>query len=715
MQALCWTYLRMLMLLSMASLHAAAGQGKEHNSVDWLITDEMKPAQCIERLDQSEIVLTNGLVRRLFRTEPNFATIELSNLMTDTSVLRAVKPEAVLVVNGDRIEVGGLKGQRNLAYLDPAWLPELTNDPASMQFTGYEIGAPQARYPWEPARHAENRPWPPKGVTLAVSFCAPEDAPPSVRGLEVVVHYALFDGIPALAKWITVRNAGQDEIVIDKLEGEVLAVTEDEKPRLHVESDFAFSGCKTTEWGPDKEYTSQVDFQLRMPLLLKSTYPLGPGIHLAPGEEFESFRTLEILQDSDDRERRGLARRRVYRTLAPQVTENPILMHVRKSDSEALRLAIDQCAEVGFEMVIMTFGSGFDIESEDPEYIARIKADADYAHEKGIEIGGYTLMCASRDISPEVNCISPETGLPAAAEKDWDQSACLATEWADGYFARVLNLMDQTGLDLIETDGPFHGDVCASTTHKHHRGTEDSKVAQWRACCGFYHACRARGIYINTPDWYFFNGSNKCAMGYREDNWSLPRAEQIILGRQNIFDGTFVKTPSMGWMFVPLVEYHGGGEAATLEPLSEHLAEYEWHLAQNFGSGVQACYRGPRLYDTDETKAVVKKWVDFHRRHRAILDSDIIHVRRADGRAVDCMLHVNHRLKERGLAMVYNPAKEAREMTLTLPLYYTGLTDSAHIRIQDGAAETYPLDRAYQVHVPLAMEPWSCTWVTIEE
>ena len=55
-------------------------------------------------------------------------------------------------------------------------------------------------------------------------------------------------------------------------------------------------------------------------------------------------------------------------------------------------------------------------------------------------------------------------------------------------------------------------------------------------------------------------------------------------------------------MFVPLVQYHGGGADATLEPLSEHLDSYGAHLAQNFASGVQACYRGPRLYDTDETE-----------------------------------------------------------------------------------------------------------------
>ena len=116
-------------------------------------------------------------------------------------------------------------------------------------------------------------------------------------------------------------------------------------------------------------------------------------------------------------------------------------------------------------------------------------------------------------------------------------------------------------------------------------------------------------------------------MGYRETNFSLPRERQILIARQNIYDGTYEKTPSMGWMFVPLVEYHGGGQAATFEPLCEHLDDYEAHLSQNFGSGVIACYRGPRLFDTDQTKAVVKKWVDFFKRYRPILESDIIHVR----------------------------------------------------------------------------------------
>ena len=70
----------------------------------------------------------------------------------------------------------------------------------------------------------------------------------------------------------------------------------------------------------------------------------------------------------------------------------------------------------------------------------------------------------------------------------------------------------------------------------------------------------------------------------------------------------------MGFMFVPLTQYHGGGAAATIEPLNEHLDHYETRLRNLFGAGVQACYRGPRLYDTVQTRklstsSTAKYWI----------------------------------------------------------------------------------------------------------
>jgi len=229
-----------------------------------------------------------------------------------------------------------------------------------------------------------------------------------------------------------------------------------------------------------------------------------------------------------------------------------------------------------------------------------------------------------------------------------------------------------------------------------------------------YRWCRGKGVYLNIPDWYFLNGANKTGMGYREGNWSLPRAYQEILERQNIFDGTWEKTPSMGWMFVPLTEYQGGGAAATIEPLKEHLPHYEQRLANLFGAGIIACYRGPRLYDNDETKGVVKKWVDFYKRHRAILNSDILHLRRADGRNLDYILHVNPALKEKGLLMVYNPLEHEVRQTLSIPLYYTGLTRTAALCERDKKSRNLTLNRDYTIDLAVRLPARGTTWFVIE-
>ena len=549
-----------------------------------------------------------------------------------------------------------------------------------------------------------------------------------LKDLVVSINYEMYDGIPLMTKWLSLKNNSGRAVTLDSFTSEVLALVEGSSsvesvkgfvlPNLHVECDYEFHGMSSADanvgvnWVKDPQYSTQVNYRRETPCVLECRPPIGPGVKIAPGESFESFRTYELIHDSTDRERRGLAQRRMYRTVAPWITENPIMMHVRSANPDAVRKAIDQCAEVGFEMVILTFGSGFNIENDSPDYIAHIKELVDYAHSKGIELGGYSLL-ASRRINDEHDVVNPETGKPGGFAA-FGNSPCIESEWGQNYFRKLYSFYEKTGFDLLEHDGSYPGDVCASTKHPGHDGLADSQYKQWKTITDFYKWCRAKGIYLNVPDYYYLNGTTKSGMGYRETNWSLPRAQQIIHGRQNIYDGTWQKTPSMGWMFVPLTQYHGGGAAATIEPLSEHLDAYDAHLANNFGLGVQACYRGPRIYDTDETKAVVKKWVDFYKKHRAILDSDLIHVRRADGRDIDCMMHVNPGLKEKALAMVYNPLDRRVKKVLRLDLYYTGLTDKAMIREKQGKAKSFVLSRDYKVEVPVDLPAKSVTWFVIE-
>jgi hypothetical protein len=229
-----------------------------------------------------------------------------------------------------------------------------------------------------------------------------------------------------------------------------------------------------------------------------------------------------------------------------------------------------------------------------------------------------------------------------------------------------------------------------------------------------YHWCNARGVYVNAPDWYFLDGTNKIALGYREVNFSLPREQQMILNRQNIHDGTFEKTPSMSWGFVPLTRYQGGGPEAILEPLSEHLKDYEQLMAQYYGAGVQACYRGPRLYDTETTRHVVAKTIAWYKKYRLILNSDIIHLRRADGRDWDGWMHVNPALPQKGFIMLFNPLKEKITRTIQIPLYYTGLNTFAKISEKEGAAKTYRLNRKYEATLTFTMGPESYTWWKVQ-
>ena len=695
-------------------------------SRDWLVRQSHRPARILRGPRKDSLVIENDLVRRSFALSPNAATVGLDQLFSGESVLRAIEPEAIVVIDGKEFAVGGLGGQPDRAYLTQAWMEKLTNHPSAFQFTGFRTGSPESPFPWKRVRHAADLPWPPKGIALTLSFQGPT---PETRAIAVDVHYEIYDGLPVIGKWVRVHNQTEHRVRIDRLTTERLAVVEaesavDERPNIAwrtpaitVLSDYMFKGMdlvtgnQVARWTNDPAFTTQVSYELKTPCLLVCEPPMGPAVGLNGGETFTSFRSWFIYHDSTDRERQGLTIRRTHRTLAPWTTENPIMMHVRNSDRTRFREAVDQCAEVGFEMIIYTFGSGLNAESEDPLYLARIREDVDYARSKGIETGAYSLF-SSRRIDDANDVIHPKTGKTGGAI--FGNAPCFGSNCGTNYFRKLTNFIARTGLTLLEHDGPYPGDFCASTNHPGHLGLEDSQWTQWQRSRDLYSWCRENGVYVNQPDYYFFAGGNKTAMGYREVNWSLPRAQQLIHARQNIFDGTWTKPQTAGWMFVPLTEYHGGGPAATLEPLSEHLPEYEAHLANTLGAGVQACWRGPRLYDSDATRSLVRQWVSWFKRYRGILESDIIHARRADGRDIDYVVHVNHSLEERAMAMIHNPMDVAVNREVLLPLHYAGLEDQARIRIGEGGLTPITLDRQSRARVHLSIPARGRTWVVVQ-
>jgi len=911
---------------------AALSLSVSGQSDDWLLGKFQEKSR-LEEKGETNLVLTNGLISRSFSTTPNGATIGFDNLISNETVIRSVRPEALIEVDGIEYEVGGLKGQPAHNYLKQSWIKDMTANPGAFKYTGYSIRDIEKRFEWKKRMDwlPKDMPWPPEGKTLTMTYTADDatistllgkmdsdmnrevlledkftvlpstwkiftsgasdrssfinegkageimamsntavyaehslpagtrvikcklnngtdisashglgmiavfpkktvrlaytgtyglaffdgkkqnnsrresytpyyfrmeitnneliasvstdnmvwkvvgkamtggDQPLKVRlgktdmegsntdsenkgdrsrslveyfsvlgdfknqsrsdaisqytylkDIEVQVHYSIYDGLPLISKWITVTNNSGKTIQLNSFTSELLAAVEPRNdqmdreawllPNLTITTDYACGGAdegKSYEWTKDPLYLTQIDYQRRNPCLLVVKPEYGPEQTIESGNTFEGYRVWELIHDSWDRERKGLALRKTWRTIAPWLTENPILMHVRNADDRSVKKAIDQCSDVGFQMVIMTFGSGFEIEDDSEKNLNRMKELADYAHSKGIALGGYSLL-ASRRVNEEQDVVMPEGLKPR-----FGNSPCLGSEWGQNYFSTLYNFYEKTGCDILEHDGSYPGDVCVSTNHPGHKGLADSRWEQFQTIQDFYRWCRSKGIYLNVPDIYYLNGSSKSAMGYRETNWSLPRAEQEIIERQNIYDGTWEKTPSQGWMFVPLVQYHGGGAAATIEPLKDHLPHYEQRLANLFGGGVQACYRGPQLYDAPETKAVVKKWVDFYNEHKAILNADIIHIRRPDGRDYDAILHVDPSLEKKGLLMVYNPLEKELTKNIEVNLYYTGLSETATIAEKDGKPVKYNLDRQYEVTVPVNIPARGHTWFVI--
>ena len=712
---------RILIVIAALAILLSSCQALESNqpSKDWLIDGSSFVSKVEQSSDGKDVILTNGLVSRVFRITPNLATTNIYNNITGESMVRTACPEGTVTINGKDYSLGGLDGIEEYAYVKPEWLDNFKEIPNSFKVTGFRTEDLKKRMEWNRKRWALIKDWDPKGKELIFTLEGPEE----VKGVKVELHYEIYDGAPIIGKWLDVYNEGGATINLDKFTLEELAIVEYEtnvdhvpaspdERKIHVESDFAQVSCGTTFWETDPRYTTQVNYGLQTPCLLVSRLPYGPDETIEPGGSFESYHNWIMPYDSEDRERKGLALKRFRTTLAPWTTENPIFLHCTTTKPEELKIAIDQCAETGYEMVILSFGSGLNMEDESEENIAKYKEYVDYAHSKGLEIGGYSLL-ASRWISDDVDIINPETGKRGGMT--FGSSPCLSSEWGHEYFRKIKSFFERTGMDFFEHDGSYSGDPCASTKHAFHKGLEDSQWKQRKMLEDLYKWMRAKDIYTNVPDdGTLLIGSTKGFIGYREVNWSLPRARQIILGRQNIYDGTWKKVPTASWTFTPLVQYQGGGAAATLEPLDEHLDAYKAHMIQNYGSGVQSCYRGFRLYDTERTKEAVIEVINWYKAHRDILCSDPVHLRRPDGRDWDGIMHVNPSLEEKGFAMLYNPTGEDITRTISLPLYYTGLTKKAMISERGGKARKVRLDREYNAEVIVTIPANGYTWLIIK-
>lgn len=713
-------------------------------SDDWLIKNINEPCQLLVKKSTDRLTstfrITNGLVSRTFYMSENVACTSYKNLSNDAEYIRAIKPEARLLIDSVWYDIGGLKGQPEKSYLLENWYPQLESKMQSFVLQKVETGQPVERYPWKPKNNAVQTDWPAKGLRVTMTY-RPSDLIPEVKDIEVKINYEIYQGLPVMTKWLEVINHGDKKATINEMECEVLAINQDQINRIHVESDFSFAlananlkgsalmhyngtpkpyqaGESTTKWIVDDDYNTWAshnqaeDNFLGFPHhnLLISRLPMGPNIAVNKETPFKSFVTFELLQDNDDRERKSLAQRRMYKKLAPQTTESLIAGGITSHDPVKLKSFIDQMSELGMERLDIQAWPGISHDNLDSAYVTLWRDIAGYARHRGIIMGGYELQIASRGRGKEVDCIHPETGKPGSV---FGQSVCIASSWKDTYYSKMWEFFKKTGLMVYSMDGPYHGDPCASHDHLYHKGMEDSQWQQWKTQVEVIHELQRCGMYVAIPDWYFLNGQCSTGMGYREASANLTPQQQMLLGRQYIYDGTWHKLPTMGWMTMQLVGFYSNDPRLGLEPLNKNLDRYEAQLVQYLASGCAFTLRGNRLYDTPETKAMVQKWIDWYKKYRDILTSEIIHVSRPTGRDLDCMMHVNPFIGRKGMVIVFNPTDREIEKEMKLPLYYTGLKEKATVSTGDTKL-SYTLNDKQELLLPVKIKAGGVSWFLIE-
>ena len=540
---------------------------------------------------------------------PAFATIDLLQLAESPaglhkSALRSFSPEAVITLDNITYPVGGFQTFNNTSpnlpsnYATNSFLNRSSAAlveracilPGAFIYTGHTTAPMAKRFNWTiGTRHSGTTDiaWPPRGEHLVVSFKAPAGAPAAHQGITVEVHYELYDGVPAFAKWVSLRSKGKSAagVKVQDIAVEMLAINDEFSPInfATVEGGAPPVGLGLIEastdqaHGPGCSFTTHPEGTWAAQPVLGCSYGVGfgaaqtgnsfchplaspPEVCSSTGEQcpscgqvvcpcpkgveskgldvsikaaslvsglstnggekmdihadadghlhffhhkhgdddeehtFESFHARILLHDSFERERRGLATRRLAKVVTPHILENPIFLHLSNQTSDTFRAAVDQCVEVGFEMIIYSFGSGFNLESNNSTYMDQIASDVAYAKSKGIEVGGYDLIVEDRgpggygkpNVPEKFAAISPATGNSTA-------DACYASGWADELETKIHDLMAKAGLTMLETDGPYGGAPCASSAHAHHTGLSDSIFFQTRLQERFYTKMKGNG------------------------------------------------------------------------------------------------------------------------------------------------------------------------------------------------------------------------------
>ena len=706
-------------LMLIISIHL--GLGTINQKTDWLIHPVSQPSEV--KVTDTGITLTNGIIERSFFIRNGaFCTIEYRHIIAQKTFFRGISPEANITLNGFPFDIGGCEGPSSDQF--EFWNPDLllanlTSNANAFQFKNYTTAKPLASFEWKPGtrRAAKNIDWPPKGTHLAINFVPPMPYRNSLAGVIVTVHYEMYDGIPVTKKWISVHQENKSGLprFINTMVIELLRAPNFAPEQMTIVSQQAnnptpFDQQVQRMWFRDPMYDQCCDKALHIPYTLYTFLiigygadmvygsPSGPGANVTATEHFESLSVVEILHDNMDYERQGLAIKRMHRTITPQLLENPTnFMTLDISSTSAFRLAIDQAADVGLELLTIGFGAAgwcgmcFN-QLRNSTFKAWFKSQVDYAKSRNIEVTAYTLMQHNGwgEVVPVEEQILSEEGVRGPI-------ACFATSWHAMYRKSVLEFIQDVGLAGLETDGQYENAPCADKSGDHyHNGIDGGFDYQIKATLEFNIALKSLGLYQTGADAYSFSGANRWNHASTDESLRLPIWEQSTIGRMYTYDSTMNRLKSSG--MIPIDDLSTmtkdcGGR--------QQIPCFDFILGTYYAMGIIPNFRTPKLYDpldinAKALNASIAKWNSFYKKWcnprpsgaSGLLAADIVHIQRPDSRHMEAVVHVTADTSaiDRAMVALVNPTKGVLTADITVPLYYTGIPYGTKVKVTESVS-----------------------------
>jgi len=264
-------------------------------------------------------------------------------------------------------------------------------------------------------------------------------------------------------------------------------------------------------------------------------------------------------------------------------------------------------------------------------------------------------------------------------------------------------------------------------------------------------------------------GEAKVPGGYSEMVFGLPRWTWIDRVRESMIASPYGRDSetSVGQRMFPVplsAPYHPsmldprkwtsvtGYE--TLGTLCEgrcenHLLETAWALSGMWGTGAFPQLRSTKLWDGPKSKALLKQWIAWAKQYRRVLSSEFVtlahgtvcwgrgpvnvsaggpneHGGGCTASGLDAILHRAPKafypdIRERGLAMVWNPTNASITTTILAPLYYAGIAKvkgyTAAVVSREGVEPgvRLPLGANDTVKLEVSLGARELTWFVVTE